>query len=623
MPTNQVASIHIEGIPPINDAVDLTLDPRVNLLIGPNGCGKSTVLRALVSALRDPACWTDSRYENRTVRIDLHHELREIHSADVPHDLEEEYGMTEHHDASFKQAVVDYGNLVTGWWWQIADFNGELPPDLKIPFVYVPATRLPFPRKDDIVSAYVLSEDTVSDDVFDSRRAFRTMERFENPDIAADLATLTNDETMRLEIKGLNSGDPWYVWNRLSEAASARKNKMHDVAVTCAARICDDILKPQALSEHSHSTESGLRGERGIQQVGYPYWRPHTYDDRSEDPITIGELSAGTQEPLMWIWHLVAQLHDFFVTTYRHQLTHCQYLKIGNRPRFAREDGGGDESEWLTPEQFDEAGSPPGYKEVEVRVYTGEKISWEEYRNQGAPREYFARQTLLPDEDADEWRRMPFILLIDEIENHLHPAWQRRVIPALVETFPNMQLIATTHSPFVVAGREAGQVHRLFRDDKGGEVLAETSDEDIVGWTVEDILREFMEIDDPTDEYTAVEASALRWLRKEKPESGELAEDWRQRRLSELSDPDAPDTFHTWARLRWLRRHSTLAGEALGWWRGQIEQLEERVNPRVEFQWPERAERERYIVELENYLWALEERSGEDLLGTDDDDTTR
>ena len=66
------------------------------------------------------------------------------------------------------------------------------------------------------------------------------------------------------------------------------------------------------------------------------------------------------------------------------------------------------------------------------------------------------------------------MLLIDEIENHLHPTWQRRVIPALREYFPNVQIFATTHSPFVVAGLKAGQVHKLFRNDHDGIVRADS-----------------------------------------------------------------------------------------------------------------------------------------------------
>ncbi|MFB2880433.1 AAA family ATPase [Floridanema aerugineum] len=43
------------------------------------------------------------------------------------------------------------------------------------------------------------------------------------------------------------------------------------------------------------------------------------------------------------------------------------------------------------------------------------------------------------------------VVLIDEIELHLHPKWQREIIPALTRTFPNCQFIVTTHSPQVVS----------------------------------------------------------------------------------------------------------------------------------------------------------------------------
>lgn len=43
------------------------------------------------------------------------------------------------------------------------------------------------------------------------------------------------------------------------------------------------------------------------------------------------------------------------------------------------------------------------------------------------------------------------IVLIDEIDLHLHPAWQRQIIPCLQETFPNIQLLITTHSPQVLS----------------------------------------------------------------------------------------------------------------------------------------------------------------------------
>ena len=128
---------------------------------------------------------------------------------------------------------------------------------------------------------------------------------------------------------------------------------------------------------------------------------------------------------------------------------------------------------------------------------------------------------------------MPAILLIDEIENHLHPTWQRRVIPALLEHFPGLQIFATTHSPFVVAGLKAGQVHLLNRD-ANGVVTASTNTEDIVGWTADEILRTMMGVDDPTDDATAAAARELRQLRNEGPRDTEDSEAARQARMQEL-----------------------------------------------------------------------------------------
>ena len=116
---------------------------------------------------------------------------------------------------------------------------------------------------------------------------------------------------------------------------------------------------------------------------------------------------------------------------------------------------------------------------------------------------------------AEDWEKKPAILLIDEIENHLHPTWQRRVIPALLEHFPGLQIFATTHSPFVVAGLKAGQVHLLKRDDNG-VITASTNSEDIIGWTADEILRTWMGVDEPTDLTTIERANRLRELREKK-----------------------------------------------------------------------------------------------------------
>ena len=129
----------------------------------------------------------------------------------------------------------------------------------------------------------------------------------------------------------------------------------------------------------------------------------------------------------------------------------------------------------------------------------------------------------------DGWREKPGILLIDEIENHLHPTWQRRVIPALLEHFPGLQIFATTHSPFIVAGLRAGQVHLLKRDADGA-VTASTNQRDIIGWTTDEILRTFMGVDEPTDQLTVNRATRLRELRGKETLSEAEAEEMTELR---------------------------------------------------------------------------------------------
>jgi predicted ATP-binding protein involved in virulence len=58
---------------------------------------------------------------------------------------------------------------------------------------------------------------------------------------------------------------------------------------------------------------------------------------------------------------------------------------------------------------------------------------------------------LNPHHGADVAREATGVVLIDEIELHLHPAWQRSVIENLLATFPNLQFVATTHSPQIIA----------------------------------------------------------------------------------------------------------------------------------------------------------------------------
>ncbi len=59
---------------------------------------------------------------------------------------------------------------------------------------------------------------------------------------------------------------------------------------------------------------------------------------------------------------------------------------------------------------------------------------------------------------ADPTKQGEAVVLIDELDLHLHPKWQRTIVDRLTNTFPRCQFIATTHSPQIVAAVEPEQV---------------------------------------------------------------------------------------------------------------------------------------------------------------------
>ena len=79
------------------------------------------------------------------------------------------------------------------------------------------------------------------------------------------------------------------------------------------------------------------------------------------------------------------------------------------------------------------------------------------------------------------------VVLIDELELHLHPTWQREVSEKLRETFPNIQFIATTHSPFVIQALRPGELINLDPDE-----FAEYADK-----SIEDISENVMGVELP------------------------------------------------------------------------------------------------------------------------------
>ena len=111
-------------------------------------------------------------------------------------------------------------------------------------------------------------------------------------------------------------------------------------------------------------------------------------------------------------------------------------------------------------------------------------------------------------------KEKPGILIIDEIDAHLHPSWQRRVIPTITKYFPNLQIFCSTHSPLMLAGLKEGQVH-LLKLEEHGKITVSKNESDIVGWTADEILRNFLDVPNPTDIITAGHVTRLQQLRRQ------------------------------------------------------------------------------------------------------------
>jgi AAA domain, putative AbiEii toxin, Type IV TA system len=56
-------------------------------------------------------------------------------------------------------------------------------------------------------------------------------------------------------------------------------------------------------------------------------------------------------------------------------------------------------------------------------------------------------------------------VLIDELDVHLHPKWQRRVVNDLKATFPAIQFVCTSHSPFIIQSISQGELRSLDMED--------------------------------------------------------------------------------------------------------------------------------------------------------------
>ena len=382
-----LARIDIDWLPPL-ESIAFEFDERVNLFVGPNASGKSTILRSIkmlhsfATGEASPPIWYGDagRITNVPANDESYGDLHLRYASINP-------------DQSLiaMMASDDWPRDSTGVKWNA------------LPFTYVPATRINLPAMD------ILGQMTEErPDAYLGTPPTQLIGIYSNVFSASQLEMLIN-------------------W--LRDKGDRRLRRSLQMALhlgySCTKSICPEVITDYApypfveeQIDGAFISEGTVRHDMGI----------GTSDSSVPGPLYAGALSSGTQGTLLWVWALA--------------------IKMANH------------------------------------------YGW-----------------------TEGWEKKPAILLIDEIENHLHPTWQRRVIPALLEHFPGLQIFATTHSPFVVAGLKAGQVHLLNRD-QNGVVTATTNTEDVIGWTADEILRNMMGVDEPTDQLTVDRVNRLRQLRE-------------------------------------------------------------------------------------------------------------
>ena len=125
---------------------------------------------------------------------------------------------------------------------------------------------------------------------------------------------------------------------------------------------------------------------------------------------------------------------------------------------------------------------------------------------------------MLNDIPAEKMFDISGLLLADEVENHMHPLWQKKILGIIRRLFPHMQIILTTHSPFVVSSLDGARIYTCVPQTGYSEVRDET---DKYGhMPVEEILQSEVFSVNPFNE----EISGLMRKRKELIAEGKIEE---------------------------------------------------------------------------------------------------
>jgi energy-coupling factor transporter ATP-binding protein EcfA2 len=126
-------------------------------------------------------------------------------------------------------------------------------------------------------------------------------------------------------------------------------------------------------------------------------------------------------------------------------------------------------------------------------------------------------------QDQTDWKsdvraKRPGILLLDEIDIYLHPRWQRILLPAMRKALPNVQLIASSHSPFVISSCADARIHVLNLNEDGTACITPPQEAPF-GESVTATLKDIFGVDSRFDVKTESDLKAWNDLKKEEAAS--------------------------------------------------------------------------------------------------------
>jgi len=110
--------------------------------------------------------------------------------------------------------------------------------------------------------------------------------------------------------------------------------------------------------------------------------------------------------------------------------------------------------------------------------------------------------TLNPHHGRDAVRKSRGVVLIDEIDMHLHPKWQRQVASDLKRAFPRIQFVATTHSPFIVQSLNSDELINLDQ----------ATDSEPYKMSIQDVAATIMQVNVRSEKYSQQFDDAEKYL---------------------------------------------------------------------------------------------------------------